>query len=73
MNIKLLFIIIFLILTIISFFNDVKFKKEDREYEELSEKDKFYRSLRHLIYILIAIILIPIGIKLLLLYGLLSL
>jgi len=41
--------------------------------KEESEKDKTYRALRYLIYIIIALILIGITIKILLFYSILSL
>lgn len=42
------------------------------EVEELTEKDKFYRSLRHLIEIIIALIIIPVIIKILIVLGIIS-
>lgn len=47
---------------------DRKDKSQDN-YEEESEKDKMYRAIRTLIYIIIFLILTPIVIKLLILSG----
>lgn len=48
----------------------IKDRKEDKK--ELSQKDKMYKAITILIYIIIAIILIPIAIKILFWAGILT-
>jgi len=52
---------------------DIKQRRsEEYEEEEETEKDRFYRTLRHFIYLITALILIPIIIKLLFVVGFIS-
>ena len=72
MKLSTLLIIIIALVIIATIAEEIIFKAKGGEYEEPTEQDKFYTTLRHLIYIIIALLLIPISIKILLLYGILT-
>lgn len=61
-------IIIITIFTIIEY----KIKYKDDEEEELTEHEKTMKAIRILVYIVIALIISGIAIKLLMIYGILS-
>ncbi len=71
---KSIYIIIGVTLLIILFYPSLhNFSREQDEEKELSEKDKFYKSLRVLVNIIIILIIIPVLLKILLIFGILSL
>lgn len=60
-------VLLILIISII-----IGYKMPVKEKQELSEKEKTFKALRILIYIIIGLILSGIAIKLLLIYGIIS-
>lgn len=68
----LIFIIAFVVTAVI-IFTIMQYKNENPDdFEEETTKDKMYRAITVLVYIIIAIILIPIAIKILFWTGILT-
>lgn len=70
-KIAIIILLIIAMVILITIFQDKK-QRASGEYEEESERDKMYRAIRYLVYLIIFAIIIPITIKVLFLIGILS-
>lgn len=73
MKLSTLCIIVIALVIIATIAEEIIFKAKGGEYEEPTEQDKFYRTGRMLLYIVIFLLMIPVLLKILLIIGILSL